>query len=249
MRTCTNRIPDNGDTYECGRPVVRGNACERCLPGEIEVARRKVAEAERAAADARARLAALEEPTDHAKQWARIETLLALIPAGVWSWERDHRVADERRDSWTLYVDRGEPIVDDLPRGHPCNQQHGWNILGGAEFDRHGAALRAFIVEARRAVPDLLAEQRMLVQTERILDDVAQAAGVFEALPDELPAQIRAVSEALAAAGIPDDGRSLAERVKDAAEQTRAANAVSNAVARVLNSLRSILLNGGRCPN
>lgn len=59
---------------------------------------------------------------------------------GVWSWER-------HGDGWALYVDRGEPITDELPRGHFCNRQHGLNILtvGPSGFDSHGEPLRAFI--------------------------------------------------------------------------------------------------------
>ena len=114
--------------------------------------------------------------SDHVKRLAEIEALLAGVPSGVWSWE------EGRGARWTLYVNRGEPITDDLPRG-PGNEQHGWNILGGADFDASGEVLRAFILTAPATLRTLLAEHR-------------------------------AASSALEAAGIPDDGRTLAERVK-----------------------------------
>jgi len=88
------------------------------------------------------------------------EALLETIPEGVWSWERNYRAQDERQDSWTLYVDRGEPITDELPRGHLCNQQHGYNILGGADFDVNGEDLRAFILAAPRVLRTILTSLR-----------------------------------------------------------------------------------------
>jgi hypothetical protein len=72
---------------------------------------------------------------------------------GVWSWE-------PHGDGWALYVNRGEPIFPELPRGI-CNVQHGYNILtvNRSGFDRHGEDLRTFILEAGMKVP-LLAEER-----------------------------------------------------------------------------------------
>lgn len=126
MKTCTNRIPDNCDSYECGRPEVRAGRCAECLPCAIAEARRRLDAAEHAAGEARARLRDLEGDTaDHAKRLAEIEALAAIAATSPWT-------------AWRL-------VRDHLP----------W----------------------------LLAEHR-------------------------------AASEALAAAGIPDDGRGLAERVK-----------------------------------
>jgi hypothetical protein len=88
-----------------------------------------------------------------------LHTLRAVLPGGVWAWERDGRVADPHCDSWTLYINRGEPITDALPRGHFANQQHGFNVLGRADFDVSGEDLRSFIVAAVDKVPLLLTER------------------------------------------------------------------------------------------
>lgn len=31
-KTCKGQLPDNGDTYTCNLPVVRGDYCHNCLP-------------------------------------------------------------------------------------------------------------------------------------------------------------------------------------------------------------------------
>jgi len=43
-RTCNVRVPDNGDTYRCGLPAVRGNFCAEHLPGAIEYGRKRIDE-------------------------------------------------------------------------------------------------------------------------------------------------------------------------------------------------------------
>ena len=43
-KTCNVRVPDNGDTYRCGSPAVRGNFCAEHLPGAIEYGRRRISE-------------------------------------------------------------------------------------------------------------------------------------------------------------------------------------------------------------
>lgn len=71
MKTCTNRIPDNCDSYECGRPEVRAGRCEACLPGAIAEARTSLRAMERATGEARARLRDLEGTANgHAKRLA-----------------------------------------------------------------------------------------------------------------------------------------------------------------------------------
>ncbi len=85
---------------------------------------------------------------------------------------------------WTLYVNRGEPIDPDWPAGI-CNRQHGLNILRGDEGTFDGNG----------------ANLRAFI------------VGAREAL-SWLLAERRAASDALTAAGITDDGRTLAERVK-----------------------------------
>lgn len=42
--TCNVRVPDNGDTYRCGSPAVRGNFCAEHLPGAIEYGRKRIEE-------------------------------------------------------------------------------------------------------------------------------------------------------------------------------------------------------------
>ena len=77
----------------------------------------------------------------------------AATYGGVWSWE-------PHGNGWALYVNRGEPIDPEMPRGFG-NEQHGYNILtvdrGG--FDGRGEPLRAFILEAGMKVPLLAAER------------------------------------------------------------------------------------------
>lgn len=128
--TCTNRLPDNGDTFECGRPAVRGHRCAECLPDAIALARIDLAAGEQRAAAARERLRELEPPSGgQAKRLAEIEALLS------------------------------EPA---------------WAV--------------------------------------KLWGDSATTARVEAALP-HLAGELRAASEVLAAAGVPDDGRSLAERI------------------------------------
>ena len=96
---------------------------------------------------------------------------------GVWTWEED------RGRRWTLYVDRDEPITDELPRGHICNQGHGANILSG-DFDANGEALRAFILAAANKVPALAAERdaerKAWARLVRAMDVPTEAAGHAE---------------------------------------------------------------------
>ena len=75
------------------------------------------------------------------------------VYGGVWTWER-------HGDGWALYVDRGQPLFPDQPRGI-CNIQHGLNILtvGSDGFDSRGEQLRAFILAAADKVPALAAER------------------------------------------------------------------------------------------
>lgn len=77
----------------------------------------------------------------------------AATYSGVWTWE-------PHGDGWALYVDRGEPIIPELPRSIG-NVQHGYNILSVDQdgFDAHGEPLRAFILEAGMKVPLLAAER------------------------------------------------------------------------------------------
>lgn len=140
------------------------------------------------------------EQTDRAKRLAEIEALLAELPGGVWSWERDYVDKNERRDSWTLYVDRGEPITAELPRGFG-NEQHGYNILGGADFDRNGPTLRTFVVAARQALPGLLDEVREADATLREVADLlrAPAGWTRSALPDLVADVVEAYRESTAA--------------------------------------------------
>lgn len=117
-----------------------------------------------------------EPTTDRAKRLAEIDAAIASAPRGVWSWE-------PHGNGWALYIDRGEPIDRDAPRGF-CNAQHGWKILtvDRTGFDAHGEALRAFI---------LAAGQHMAAARD----------------------EIRAADAALTALGVADDGRPLAERI------------------------------------
>ena len=101
----------------------------------------------------------------------------------MWSWER-------HGDGWALYVDRGEPITDKLPRGHFCNQQHGLNILtvdrGG--FDSHGEALRAFIEMAGNrmaiyiAALDTIDERMATIEELTRGDDTPESKAVAKVL-------------------------------------------------------------------
>ena len=77
----------------------------------------------------------------------------AAVYGGVWTWEH-------HGDGWALYVDRGQPLFPDQPRGI-CNIQHGLNILtiGSGGFDSRGEQLRAFVLAAADKVPALPAEQ------------------------------------------------------------------------------------------
>lgn len=45
--------------------------------------------------------------SDNAKRLAEIKALVEGVRGSVWSWERDHRVADEHMGAWILHVDRG----------------------------------------------------------------------------------------------------------------------------------------------
>lgn len=90
----------------------------------------------------------------------RLYLLRSPLPGGVWSWERNFVSKDERRDSWTLYVDRGEPMDPDRPRGMG-NEQHGYNILGGADFDVNGENLRALILGAANLSSEMLTEREV----------------------------------------------------------------------------------------
>jgi hypothetical protein len=94
----------------------------------------------------------------------------AAVYGGVWTWER-------HGDGWALYVDRGQPLFPDQPRGI-CNIQHGLNILtvGSDGFDSRGEQLRAFILAAADNVPALAAERdardaawaRLVTATKRV---------------------------------------------------------------------------------
>lgn len=141
--TCTSRIPDNCDSFECGRPVVRGDACERCLPGEIIDAHRRVAEAERMAADARSRLLSLEDPTDHAKRLVEIEARERAAWPAPWLWDRDDGSIETETGGAIAYV------------AHHMNMHT--IARTGPAFSHSDAD---FIANAREDVPWLLAQLR-----------------------------------------------------------------------------------------
>ena len=92
------------------------------------------------------------------------------VYGGVWTWER-------HGDGWALYVDRGQPLFPDQPRGI-CNVQHGLNILtiGSDGFDSRGEQMRAFILAAAEKAPALAAERdardaawaRLVTATKRV---------------------------------------------------------------------------------
>ena len=94
----------------------------------------------------------------------------AAVYGGVWTWEH-------HGDGWALYVDRGQPLFPDQPRGI-CNVQHGLNILtiGSDGFDSRGEQMRAFILAAAEKAPALAAERdardaawaRLVTATKRV---------------------------------------------------------------------------------
>lgn len=107
----------------------------------------------------------------------------AALYDGVWSWERNYQHDDPRRDTWTLYVNRGAPIDPSMPPGLG-NMQHGLNVLGSADFDTRGEALRAFIVNAAHMVPELAAkhdaERKAWARLMRAAIDVRDATFAVE---------------------------------------------------------------------